>query len=51
MFNEEEFPGYAEVYRKIIKEGKRRNAEFITCRNLYLLEHDSVIQTENNISR
>ncbi|REL33824.1 hypothetical protein DYD21_10490 [Rhodohalobacter sp. SW132] len=31
MFNEEEFPGYAWVYEEIIKEGKKRGAEFLTC--------------------
>ena len=35
MFNEEEFTGYAEVYRRIIAEGKQREANFVLCRDLY----------------
>ena len=35
MFNEEEYPGYANVYRKIIEEGKSRGAEFVTCGQIY----------------
>ena len=39
MFNEEEFPGYAYVYRKIIEEGKERNARFVTCGELYTMKN------------
>jgi len=35
MFNEEEFPGYTAVYRKIIEEGKKRAAKFVSCEDLY----------------
>jgi peptidoglycan/xylan/chitin deacetylase (PgdA/CDA1 family) len=35
MFNEEEFPGYYRVYDKIIREARGRNAEFLTCRQIY----------------
>lgn len=38
MFNETEFPGFAEVYRKIIEEGKERNARFVTCGELYAMK-------------
>ena len=34
-FNEEEFPGYAEIYCRIVEEAKGRQAIFITCRDLY----------------
>ncbi len=35
MFNEEEFTGYAEVYRRIIAEGKQREANFVRCGDIY----------------
>ncbi len=35
MFNEAEFPGYAEIYCRIIEEAKKRQARFVTCRELY----------------
>ena len=35
MFNEAEFPGYAEIYRRIIVEGKQRGAKFVLCEDLY----------------
>lgn len=34
-FNEEEFPGRLRVYKKIIKEGKRRSAWFPRCKDIY----------------
>jgi len=34
-FNEEEFPGYAEIYKRIIEEAKSRQARFLTCEELY----------------
>lgn len=37
MFNDAEFPGFAEVYRRIIEEGKARNARFVTCGELYTM--------------
>ncbi|WP_048095739.1 polysaccharide deacetylase family protein [Geoglobus ahangari] len=35
VFNESEFPGWSKLYEKIIVEGKRRNAWFATCREVY----------------
>ncbi len=35
MFNEQEFPGYLEIYRRIIEEAKKRQARFFTCRELH----------------
>jgi len=35
MFNETEFPWYAEIYRWIIEEGKEQGAEFVTCGELW----------------
>jgi peptidoglycan/xylan/chitin deacetylase (PgdA/CDA1 family) len=34
-FNEDEFPGYAGMYRRIIEEAKDRGAGFITCAEVY----------------
>ncbi len=34
-FNKEEFPGYIYIYKRIIEEGKRLNAKFLTCREIY----------------
>jgi hypothetical protein len=31
MFNSEEFPGYAIVYERLIREGLSRGARFATC--------------------
>lgn len=36
VFNEREFPGYSFIYKKIIQECKRRNAEFKLCKDLLL---------------
>ena len=47
MFNEMEFPGFAEVYRKIIEEGKERNAEFVTCGELFKRSQNSLEPTVN----
>jgi len=38
MFNEEEFPGYATVYERIIEECRARGARFVTCQEI----HDDV---------
>ncbi len=35
VFNENEFPGWSRLYEKIIAEGKKRNAWFATCRDVY----------------
>lgn len=37
VFNEREFPGWSVVYEKIIKECKRRNAYFGTCKDIFNL--------------
>lgn len=34
VFNNNEFPGYMEVYQKIIVECKKRGARFLTCRQV-----------------
>ena len=39
VFNEKEFPGYKEFYIKIIKECKKRDAEFTTLGEFYTLNH------------
>jgi peptidoglycan/xylan/chitin deacetylase (PgdA/CDA1 family) len=31
MFNDREFPGYREVYERILREGQARHASFVTC--------------------
>ena len=33
VFNEKEFPGYKNLYERLIIECKRRNAEFLLCRD------------------
>ena len=35
MFCKEDFPGYTEVYQRMIEETKERGAEFLTCRELW----------------
>jgi len=35
VFNEKEFPGYLEIYEKIIQECKKRNAWFATGKEIY----------------
>jgi peptidoglycan/xylan/chitin deacetylase (PgdA/CDA1 family) len=35
MFNEDDFQGYAGVYRRIIEEAKDRGAEFLACKRIY----------------
>jgi len=35
MFNEDESPGYRWVYEEILKEAVTRNAEFLTCKDIY----------------
>jgi peptidoglycan/xylan/chitin deacetylase (PgdA/CDA1 family) len=35
IFNDREFPGWGGLYEQIIKEGKRRGAQFLTCRQVY----------------
>jgi len=35
VFNENEFPGWSRLYEKIIAEGKKRNAWFATCEDIY----------------
>ena len=35
VFNENEFPGWSELYEKIIREGIRRQAWFGTCKDVY----------------
>jgi peptidoglycan/xylan/chitin deacetylase (PgdA/CDA1 family) len=35
MFNEREFPGYREVYERIIREGQARGALFVTCEQAF----------------
>ena len=40
VFNDNEFPGYTDIYQKIIAECQRRGARFLTCRQVlekYLL--------------
>jgi len=37
VFNEMEFPGWSRIYEKIIKECKRRNAYFGTCKDIFNL--------------
>jgi peptidoglycan/xylan/chitin deacetylase (PgdA/CDA1 family) len=34
-FNKDDFPSYAEIYRRIIEEAKERGAEFLTCIEVY----------------
>lgn len=34
VFNEKEFPGYATIYEKIIRECKDRGANFFTCKQI-----------------
>jgi len=48
MFNKMEFPGFTEVYRKIIEDGKERNAEFVTCGELFKRSQNSLEQTVNH---
>ena len=35
MYCDDDFPGYTEVYRKIIEETKNRGAEFLTCKEVW----------------
>jgi hypothetical protein len=37
VFNQNEFPGWAEVYEKIIQEGYKRKAYFCRCRDIFEL--------------
>jgi peptidoglycan/xylan/chitin deacetylase (PgdA/CDA1 family) len=35
MFNEQEFPGYAPIYERIVRECQARGARFVTCQAIY----------------
>jgi peptidoglycan/xylan/chitin deacetylase (PgdA/CDA1 family) len=35
MFNEREFPGYRDVFTRIIREGQARGAPFVTCEQAF----------------
>lgn len=34
VFNEKDFPGYTQIYERLIIECERRNAKFMTCKDL-----------------
>ena len=35
VFNEKEFPGWSEIYERIIQEGLKRKAWFATCKEIW----------------